>query len=527
MRTLRSSRRSAPFQSTTTAITSNEYHASSSSDSSDDSSSKSEYANDSSDLNDDALSIGEYTNDSSNLNDEESSIGALRDEAVGDSPRNSNNTIQHDASASSSPQVSNGAALSAVSSVGKAFEVRIKLSSDASDSGDESTSSNVWKTSRFDNDNGDWRNNYGEGAKDFDIHADIKPDRKNIPKSNKPVGLMREIRDERHIIANEVGKRKFCTLENPHFSELLKDLQVEHDSLAISIVGRQRFTHNLLRFLRDVIGAAFVKEDFLTNDLFEIGDDEALTILKKVYTIKYNRETKTEKLQRISKKRMDIAEGKQQGARQRHDKSLVRFMTKTLSSIESQSVCYSKKPFWADTKDDYFSDSPVTVEEMNYGRNKWKFSELQKIPKGTWTTCQFWEIQRLPLYERDQIPFPAGNKDKPCDEAVEKKELFDNPNAIAAWYLFTIETIGVVPKHDSRIKQDEGECLILNRGFETSNKCKLRWGNVSTSHAQLAGAMDSVVKGYMAQVPNRKGIYAIQTEVSKKRSGCHMCLDPR
>eukprot|EP00978_Attheya_sp_CCMP212_P033120 scaffold132262_cov58-Attheya_sp.AAC.2 len=164
---------------------------------------------------------------------------------------------------------------------------------------------------------------------------------------------------------------------------------------------------------------------------------------------------------------------------------------------------------------------------MNYGRNKWKFSELKKIPKGTWTTCQILEIQRLPQDKRDQISFPAGNKDKPCDEAVEKYELFDNPNAIAAWYLFTIETIGVEPKHDSRIKQDEGECLILSRGFETSDKCTLRWGNVSTSHAQLAGAMDSVVKGYMAQVPNRKDIYAIKTEVFKRRSGCHMCLDPR
>eukprot|EP00978_Attheya_sp_CCMP212_P030221 scaffold110350_cov45-Attheya_sp.AAC.1 len=296
MRTLRSSRRSAPFQSTTTATTVNEYYASSSSDSSDDSSSKSEYANDSSDLNDDASSIGEYANDSSNLNDDSSNISVLRDEAVGDSPRNSNNTIQHDASASSSPQVPNGGALSAVSPVGKAFKVRIKLSSDASDSHDESTSSNVWKTSGFDNNNGDWRSNYGEGAKDFDIYAEIKPGRKKIPKSNKPVGNMHDGRDEWHIIANEVGTRMCVTLENPHFSELLKDFQVENDSIPIGSLTKQRFSHNLLRFLHDVIGVAFVREDFLTNDLFEIGDDEALTNLKRVYTKRYNRETKEEKL---------------------------------------------------------------------------------------------------------------------------------------------------------------------------------------------------------------------------------------
>eukprot|EP00978_Attheya_sp_CCMP212_P049331 scaffold650457_cov63-Attheya_sp.AAC.1 len=129
--------------------------------------------------------------------------------------------------------------------------------------------------------------------------------------------------------------------------------------------------------------------------------------------------------------------------------------------------------------------------------------------------------------ERKEFPFPAGDRDESQNSADARNKLFGNPNTVAAWYLFTIETIGVEPKHDLRIQQDAGECLILNRGFETCEKKTVKWGNVSTSHAQLAGAMDSIVKGYIAQVPNRTEIYATQNGVMKLRSGCHMCLDPR
>eukprot|EP00978_Attheya_sp_CCMP212_P003764 scaffold7969_cov56-Attheya_sp.AAC.8 len=112
---------------------------------------------------------------------------------------------------------------------------------------------------------------------------------------------------------------------------------------------------------------------------------------------------------------------------------------------------------------------------MNYGRNdNWTVLEVfLEIKEGDWTVTQIMAIRRLPETDRNKF---AGDKDTPADGSKRRLLLWAMCNAVLAFYLTSIENFGVVPKKDSRIDSAAG---------------------ISTTHAQLAGAMDSsIVKGY-------------------------------
>eukprot|EP00978_Attheya_sp_CCMP212_P022719 scaffold68194_cov58-Attheya_sp.AAC.6 len=125
-------------------------------------------------------------------------------------------------------------------------------------------------------------------------------------------------------------------------------------------------------------------------------------------------------------------------------------------SNDSQVVWYGKKdeePFFANFRNDYRQGftTDVTVKAMNYGkRDNWTVDILLKIKKGDWTVSQLMAIKTSIL-----------------------------------------------------VNVERSACMLLNKRYDSKLNTSLTWGKsvLCTAHAQLAGAVDSIVKGYARFVP--------------------------
>eukprot|EP00978_Attheya_sp_CCMP212_P016088 scaffold41913_cov54-Attheya_sp.AAC.1 len=135
----------------------------------------------------------------------------------------------------------------------------------------------------------------------------------------------------------------------------------------------------------------------------------------------------------------------------------------------------------------------TTAKEMNYrrsmkGRDDYTVKNLLEILNGEWTVSQVMAILKLSNKDHDQFPFPVGNIKIPQNDAEAKYIIMRMGNVVVAWYLNSIEKHGVVSKLDKRILP----VAVL--------------GNTAISciSAQLAGAMDSIVKFYSNAVPQHR-----------------------